>query len=204
MMWKKHTKSDADIQKAICGTPAERDDALYYFFRNPTLKPLVKQFVLDTEGGTHKDYEDVFQEAFILFDRNIREGKFKGDSSLKTYFVGIARIVWLRHKHKAMPVDAFDIAVHDAETAAFDHQIIANEQDTERQQMLDAVLSKMGEKCKELLLLTGIAASNDEIARLKGYANADSAKKEVYRCREKFRNFIKEHPQIGAILKRKN
>lgn len=201
-MDKKHTWLDENLLRAICGTPKQREMALHAFFTKPKLHHAVK-FMSRNLGGNDKDYEDIFQDAFIIFDHNIRHGKFKNQSNLDTYFIGIARKLWFEKLRKTMPVIELNTTNHDAPFDSVETEIIDTEIQSEHQDVLQFALSKTGEKCKELLILTGFDSSNDQIADKMGFSSGDMARKEVYRCREKFRNFIKEHPRLGSILKRK-
>ncbi len=46
-------------------------------------------------GGSQQDGEDVFQETLIAFIDLVKSGKFRGEASLQTAFVSIARNIWL-------------------------------------------------------------------------------------------------------------
>ena len=67
--------------------------------------------------------------------------------------------------------------------------------------ILNDTLTKLGEKCKKLILLTGITDSHLEIAKIMDFSSPEMARKEVFRCREKFRQFINEHPYLETVLK---
>lgn len=46
-------------------------------------------------GGTRDDGADVFQEAVLVLIEKIKSGNFRKESSLKTFFAGIAKNLWL-------------------------------------------------------------------------------------------------------------
>ncbi|MCU0388352.1 MAG: sigma-70 family RNA polymerase sigma factor [Chitinophagaceae bacterium] len=46
-------------------------------------------------GGSEEDGADVFQEAVLVMIEKIREKRFRGDSSVKTYLFGIVKNQWL-------------------------------------------------------------------------------------------------------------
>jgi RNA polymerase sigma factor (sigma-70 family) len=193
----KHTWLDEEIVKAINGgTAVKRDAALFHFFSDEKLFNTVKQYIL-SQGGTMGQCEDIFQDVFILFERNLRAGKFKGDSSLSTYFMGIVKNHWLSEKRKKMVVVEYDVALFDAEIASIETVIIADEET----KILEDALAQLGKKCHKMILLTGISDSNAEIADILGFSSPDMARKEVYRCREKFRQFISKHPHLETVLK---
>lgn len=187
-------QSDADLIKAICGAPHERDAALCYLFNEDNWFNRVRNYVVG-QGGTVEDGEDVFQETVILFDRNIRQGRFKGESSLQTYFFGISKWYWVTERRKQKTFTELNDA-HESFDEDIDFQLI----EAENREILTSILSKIGEKCKALLLLTGIA-THKEIAEIKGYSSGEIAKKEVYRCRERLRSLIEQEPHLNTILK---
>jgi RNA polymerase sigma factor (sigma-70 family) len=200
-MDKNQTRTDESLIQAICGLPKDREAALYYFYTLPQLHNTVKQYV-KSAGGNIADYQDVFQEAFLAFDYNIRHQKFQGNASLQTYFLRIAfNISFKKYKKKPFSID-FEADIPDIETKNIETHIIESELTVGQNKALDSALGKMGEKCKALLLLSGIAQSNEEIAQVMGFSSADMAKKELYRCREKFRNYLHEHPLVKNMLKK--
>src|SRR6187200_496923 len=51
-------------------------------------------------GGSDEDAADIFQEAVLILIDKIKSGKFREESSLKTFLIGIARNLWLFEKRK--------------------------------------------------------------------------------------------------------
>ena len=188
--------SDAALEAAIRGTPGERDAALMYLFRSDALQEQVRKYVV-AYGGTEADGEDVFQDAFVLFDRNVRQGRYNGQSKLSTYFFAIAKWHWVTLSRKRRRTVEIGASAYDAVVPPGDVALIAED----HQSVLHQALARVGEACKKLLLLAGVAASNEEIARDAGYGSSDMAKKAVYRCRERFRQIIREQPGLEALLK---
>lgn len=188
--------SDAALEAAIRGTPGERDAALMHLFRSDDLQEQVRKYVV-THGGTDADGEDVFQDAFVLFDRNVRQGRYNGQSKLSTYFFAIAKWHWVTLSRKRRPTVEIGVSAYDAAVPPGDMALIAED----HQSVLHQALTLVGDTCKKLLLLAGVAASNEEIARDAGYGSADMAKKAVYRCRERFRQIIREQPSLETLLK---
>src|SRR6476469_8330236 len=50
------------------------------------------------KGGSEDDAADIFQEAVLILIEKIKTGKFRQESSIKTFLVGIARNLWLFEK----------------------------------------------------------------------------------------------------------
>ena len=85
-----HSLSDDQIISGLKGTDlAVPVKVLYDMF----YKDIV-EFV-QIKGGFEEDGADIFQEAIVILVDEIREGKFRGESKIKTFLYGIARNLWL-------------------------------------------------------------------------------------------------------------
>lgn len=181
--------SDESLLAAIQGGGQAREEALRRIYLLPGLRETVARFVLDN-GGNRSDAQDVFQEAFILFDRNLRERRFEGKSALATYFVAIAKWRWVtlrRHQGRYTELSP----------AQFDGEVESPENETlraEHRDLLTQAMGQIGERCRELLRRYQLDYSMEEIAREMGYANSETAKKEAYRCRLRLREHLENHP----------
>ncbi len=190
--------SDQDVVQQIRGTTEARDAALRLFFRDKALRTIVIQYAL-ANGGSEHDGKDLFQDTVVLFDRNIRADKFNGQSSLRTYFVSIAKWHWLnlrrkKHNyHEELPPHATDWGTEDSPDILYMAE--------ERKSILERALAAVGGRCTGLLNLYKLSYSMDEIAQNMGLSSADMAKKEVYRCRERLRNYLQSQPEILNTLR---
>ena len=189
--------SDQDVVQQIRGTTATRDAALKSFFQDKALRTIVVQYAL-ANGGSEHDGKDLFQDTVVLFDRNIRADKFNGQSSLRTYFVSIAKWHWVnlrRKKHNYHEELPQNIQWNTEDGP----EILYLEE--ERKTILDRALATVGGRCVGLLNLYKLSYSMDEIAQNMGLSSADMAKKEVYRCRERLRNYLQSQPEILNTLR---
>jgi len=83
--------TDQSIVIALAGGGAERDRALQWWFGNEGLQRWVRHYATE-HGGSEADGEDLYHDAFITFDRLLREGKYRAEATLKTFFCSIAKI----------------------------------------------------------------------------------------------------------------
>lgn len=176
--------TDAEIIRALKGTDAQRDAAWLHIRNHPDWWPGVLRMVLKYGGGD-ADAEDVFHEAVIRFDSNIRLDKFEGKrgASLKTYFLSTARNIWFdeynkrlaRQKREAKQVPEDDI--RDPE-----NELITKQQHDAALNLL----AQISERCLKIMQLWAQGFSMTEIAEEVGLAGgADAAKKEKDRCRKR-------------------
>ena len=63
-------ENDAQLLAAFSGTDRDRQLALAHFFENPNLLKWVIRHV-QRHGGNEQDAKDVFEEAFIIFERQL-------------------------------------------------------------------------------------------------------------------------------------
>jgi len=99
-------RDEAALLAALQGDEVARRRALQHFFQNPRLMAWVLRHV-QIQGGSKQDGKDGFEESFIVFERQIRTGHFRGESSLETWFHGIARWQWMAMRRKQRPTVGF-------------------------------------------------------------------------------------------------
>lgn len=187
--------TDKALIKAINGTPTERERALKYFFDNKSLKKSIENHIIKY-GGTNQDFDDVWQDTLIIFDKNIRNGKFLGESKLTTYFFGIAKIHWLKTLGKKRETVEFELKDFGNDKNEPPYE----EYDPELKIQLEPILSQIGEKCKALFL--GYAEySYEELATQGTLGNADAIRKDMYRCRQRLYKLFDAKPELRTFLK---
>lgn len=176
--------TDEQITQALLGSLQQREEVFAYLYRSAGWREWVLRHV-GQEGGDEPSGEDVFQETLILFDRNIREGRFLKGSSLQTYFLGIAKQYWFNRRRNIRP-GPLPPDYERPETSTPEHQAIRQE----RQELIAGILQQMGDHCKKVLELYKLSLSNEEIANELNLSSPEMAKKYTYRCREKFRAYV--------------
>ncbi|MCB9339667.1 MAG: sigma-70 family RNA polymerase sigma factor [Lewinellaceae bacterium] len=185
--------TDEEILRQICSEGREK--ALYLVFEKLAWRQAVIAFVVQ-HGGNEHDGEDAAQETLVNFDRNIRLGAFKGDSALKTYFMAIAKFHWYNKLRSRRPLEELKPQHRMAVSESVEDHAIAEE----KKRYLDEALGRIGARCKEILRLAGLDYSMDEIAQKVGLSSAAMAKKEAYRCRLRFRDFLEANPGWKELL----
>jgi len=154
---------------------------MVYTFRNITLDP-----------------EDIFQEGLTRSVMNIREGKFRGESSFCTYLNSICRNICLKEleHQKTIAIDKRDFIQEEYGT---DFGLL--------QQVL-AIRGKLEEKCRDIIDLRFDLAENpsnpseqtmtpgfEEIAGKLGLT-PDNARQRFKRCLDKLKELIKKNPDL--------
>lgn len=187
---------DSDLLAALQGNESERRQALDFFFKNPGLLHWVLRHVR-MQGGSEQDGKDVFEESFLIFERQVRTGHFRGESSLETYFHGIARWQWLAFRRKNKPTADLEDQPDIPGEEHSPEKILISE---ERRVILSALIAQVGERCQKLIGLFQLNYSMREIREIAGYSSEQVAANEVHGCREKLKKIILQRPEVLDTL----
>lgn len=190
-------QDDHDLLAALKGSETERRLALDHFFQNPRLMAWVLRHV-QLSGGSEQDGKDVFEESFLVFERQIRTGHFRGESSLETFFHGIARWQWLAHRRKKRPTTGLENLQEIGGEDPTPEKILISE---ERRVILSNLMAQVGERCRNLLGLYQLSFSMGEIKEQMGFSSVQVAANEVHGCREKLKKIIRSNPESIDVLK---
>lgn len=143
-----------------------------------------------------KTPDDVLQEAIILLDDLIRSGRFRAESKVETFLLGICKNLMRDSAKKVKRVIFKESIPEDAlrsEDALADHMemVELKEQESNRDHALTEVMKKLTDKCREALRLYYFEQKTMvEVALARQLANAEQAKKAVFRCRESLKDLI--------------
>lgn len=187
--------SDEALVSGIRAGGTAREEALKRLYLMPGLRDTVTRYIM-ANGGSQQDAQDIFQEALIILDRNIREGRYEARSALTTYFVAIVKWRWVTVRRQQNRYT-------DLSPAHYDTLVESPEAETiriEYRALFEEALAQIGERCRELLRLYQLDYSMEEIAQLMRYNSADVAKKEAYRCRMRFRELLQSNPAFAVLI----
>ncbi len=153
-------------------------------------RKMVSSFVA-RNNGTHDDYEDLLQEALVILWERVRAGRFEYSSKLSTFIFGTVKNIWLRKLARArreVPIDLQSEEHEDPQETALDELI-----DSEEASAVKQALERIGDVCKEILLLYyWEECSMEEIATKLGFANAETAKSKKYQCKKALEKMLKQ------------
>jgi RNA polymerase sigma factor (sigma-70 family) len=154
---------------------------LYKKYRGPFI-----QWAQWKYAGT--DASDIYQQAFTIFYFNVKEGKFIGISSMRTYLFAIGKNLL----NKLVQSPGKTEPLEDMEDVELSSDIFENYETTHRQQVVSSILEKVGEPCKTIL--TRYYFDNftmESIADFMGYKTAMVAKKKKCECLTKIRAVLR-------------
>jgi len=149
---------------------------------------MVKSWVKQNNGNDDDAY-DVFQEAIIVFYKNLMKGNYESKSKISTYLFGICKRQWLNQLNRRLkyekPNDNF-VALDTRQDDGFEIEFTRGRQSLKR--YIDEALNKLGEPCKKLLETTiYLKLRMQEIAEMFNYSSAHSARQQKLRCIKRLR-----------------
>lgn len=191
--------TDTQLLEAIISGGQNRQIALKNIYDDKNLKNMVAAYVRNHQGNAD-DGQDMFHEGIIVFDRNVREGKFRGESPLKGYLYAICRFLWMnqlrKNAHTSLGTDQVMLA-NEPDDQTPEITLIAQE----RKNLLNDLLHQLGERCQQILELWKLSFSMEEIATTLGFSSPDMARKAKYRCQVSLIERLQQNPEIQKLLK---
>jgi RNA polymerase sigma factor (sigma-70 family) len=174
--------TDKELIKMLSAYGLEESRGINYLLdRN---MPMVKKYVYAV-GGKDEDVYSVVNDATVILVNNIRKSKYKEQSSISTYFVGICKLLWknrqrkqYKRKDRFQALDSVTIENLPEIGSAIDRFEKLNENKTR----LERVYSLITGKCKEVLNAWSCGFSMKEIAEKLGYKNSQIAMNKKNTC----------------------
>src|SRR5688500_17434545 len=191
--------SDADLLAAIRNKDT-LDEAIRYIYQH--YADTISSLIINNSGNL-QDAQDIFQETVVTFIETVIKDKFRGESSIKTFLVAIARNTWLnelkrreRSDHreelfeKSRPGEEPDVS-----------QLIS---EREVKQQFRSLLEKLGDSCRKILTLFYYEnLSMKEMLDHLPYENEQVVRNKKYKCLQQLTGLLKDNPVIAKTIKSK-
>lgn len=150
--------------------------------------------------GLDAEQEDILQDTRRRIFENLVRDRFRGDSSLKTYVIQIAKHVCIEFLRKKIRVRADDIDGLDVEDDGPSPELQLEAR--ERERLARETLSQMPAACRELFeMIFAERLPYDEIARRLGVAPG-TVKSRASRCRALLSKCMKQRTLEKADVAR--
>ena len=125
------------------------NDIIFYIYRQ--YAELIS-FNVVTMGGSLQDGEDIFQETVVTFIDLVRKSKFRGESSVKTFLVSVARNIWLNELKRRKSGDQ-RAKVFETSRGHIENDVIENLNKREMREQVLSLIGHLGESCRKILTL---------------------------------------------------
>ena len=188
------TRTEAELIELLRAGTIEENAALKNLYH--THYPTVAGYVLRNNGDS-ASARDVFQEGMIVLYRNIKERKFNGESSIGTYLYSICRFLWLKSLRKQGRA-----AIDDAGSETTFETPLSFLIDEERSKGLLALFDKLGDACKQMLLLSFYEDLDmREIAARTGFKDEQNARNKKHKCLTALREIVAGDKELSRTLR---
>ncbi|HRI21353.1 MAG TPA: RNA polymerase sigma factor, partial [Panacibacter sp.] len=171
--------SDQEIVAALKNS-REMDKAIGFIYKN--YYGLLEYYVVDNKGSKD-DAADIIQEVLVAFIDIVQQDKFRGDASVKSFLYSITRNLWLSEMRKRNSADnrnrIFEKGKDGIEQGAVTQLI-----KSEYYKAIQDLFERLGEKCKQLLLLVYYEdlSMKDILEKTTDYQNEQVLRNKKYKC----------------------
>lgn len=168
------------IEDIVRADKVKRHRALEFLYSD--IFPSVKSFILKN-NGTAEDALDIFQEGVIVLYDSIKNGKFKNDSTVKTYLFSICKNKWYsKYKEVLKERDILKNGHHNLQNSSYiDDQLLAN------------TMKGLGSDCVKILVgFYYDKMSMKEIMETFNLGSVQAAKNKKMRCLRYLMNLVKK------------
>lgn len=146
-------------------------------------------------NASQTEAEDVFIESVTEVVFNIKNHRFRNDCPISNYLYKICRLVWFQ-KFRSKKVMHFNQEISDKNTLSFQLQLEYSNQ----KEVLNAVLSQIGENCKKVLTFWSEGFSMKEIQQKMSYASDQVAMNKKNKCLTKLRELIQNNTDLKQTM----
>lgn len=198
---KKYNKPDYPDEQIVSGILENDNEVFRYIYKTYFIK--IKQMVF-TFKNTFLDPDDIFQDGLARAVMNIRNGRFRGESSFYTYLNSICRNICLKELSR---IKGKNMEINDniQEEHSFDFELL--------NQLLE-IRKQLNERCLEIIDLRfdlidqrldeptspSSCKSFEEIAGLLDLT-AENARQRFKRCFDKLRELVQNDPELKEYIK---
>ncbi|MBC6365212.1 RNA polymerase sigma factor [Algoriphagus sp. AK58] len=160
---------------------------------------MLEHYILQN-SGSEDDAADWIQEVMLVFVKMVREEKFRGESSIKSFLYSICKNVWItelrrrkstlaRHERYEGEKDQIDLGITE--------QISRNE----NLKFVMGLFEKLGEKCKQVLTLFYFEElPMKEICERLDFSSEQVLRNKKYKCLQSLTEQVKSSETLSQNL----
>jgi RNA polymerase sigma factor (sigma-70 family) len=187
-----HTYNDAALL-ALIRNDQELNLAIRYIYEQ--YSTMISAHIMKN-SGTRQDAEDIFQDTVIGFIEIVKKDKFRGESSISTFLMSMARNIWLNELKKRNRAGYREEQFQNARDMQ-ESDISAFLADQEMKKQFRDILGRLGENCKKILLLYYYHnLPMKEIVSHVPYENEQVVRNKKYKCLQQLSDLLRSTPAI--------
>ena len=176
----------------------ETDETIRFLYRSHYES--IGRYVVNN-NGSWDDAQDIFQEAMIAFINLVKAGKFRGESSIKTFLYSLNKNIWLNELKKRGRSQVREMKYEQANEKSESGADVALET-REINNELMKTMEALGENCKKILLLYYFEnQSMREILSTLDYENEQVVRNKKYKCLKQLEEIVMGNKNLYQQLK---
>jgi RNA polymerase sigma factor (sigma-70 family) len=162
-------------------------------------KSMVCQHITQNSGRP-EDADDIFAESLIALIQNVLDGKFRGESSIRTYLKRIAHYQWLNKLRARKPIIAFEDHMAEAEELP-ELNLDPVPTDARLEAMVANLMQQIDPKCAQFFHLRYWCKQRmEQVSVTMGYKNAQIAKNKHQSCLKLLRDLLDKDAYLKNTL----
>jgi len=187
---------EALLREIRTGTQLDRPLNFMYsrFFR-----PLAQH--IEQNNGNSQDAEDIFQETILTFIELVKQDKFRGESSVKTFLFSVNRNIWMNELKKRGRLSRHyaNFAIGQDNSDPTVEKFISKRE--ARRQVMEFI-QQLGPTCEEILLSFYYEKLSmaEILSRLK-YQNEQVVRNRKAKCMKTLEQKLAADPQTARTFK---
>lgn len=152
-------------------------------------------------SGTSEDAQDIFQEVIITFIELVKQEKFRGESTVSTFLLALARNTWLNELKKRGRSQLRDERFEKGKST-MNEDVSKYIVDREMRMQVMELVDKLGENCKKILLAYYYEnLSMKEILQQLEYENEQVVRNKKYKCLKQLGQVFAAKPSLANNLR---
>ncbi len=151
--------------------------------------------------GSREDAEDIFQETVLAFIQIVKAGKFRGDSSVRTFVHAIARNLWLNELKRRGRQEKRNQSFS-SEMPRIEPDVARMMSKQEARTQVFSIIDSLGEACKKILLAFYYEElSMQDILGKLDYKNEQVVRNKKAKCMKSLEDKVQADPALAQQLK---
>lgn len=189
--------SDTEVINKILKAD-EVDEAIRFLYRSHY--EFLGRYITNNKGSWD-DAQDIFQEVLVAFINIVKGGRFRGESSIKTFLYSLTKNTWLNELKKRGRAQVRELK-YDRGEEKTEGAIDAAMELRETNKELMKVIEALGENCKKILLLFYFEnRSMKEIVEQLPYENEQVVRNKKSKCLKQLEGLLKGNKNLYQQLK---
>lgn len=188
------------ILTLLRSTPEDRKRAIVSIAEHKKLKLDTERYVIKN-SGTIDDATMIFHDAIVVFTKKVFLDKnLTITNNIEAFIYGIVRNLWLNELRKRSKhlTEELDTNTNEKVDSTDIFEALSKKEDIAA---LRSVMTKLGSKCKEVLIYWAGGYSMKEIAKKLDYASEGMVRKKKHHCYKSLVELIQKHPHFKHKLK---